>query len=143
MAWVTGRDTGTSSLAIWSHMMTGAPGDNRFGVGHPHDADDFGRCYRLLAIEPAWRARIGEMARYSAEWAALAARWDELSAMYETAERTAGSWEKWRPLCDVLRDLLTAARVCTDCGMVGMTAWKSYPDGTKRCWKCAQPKASA
>ena len=83
--WIAGGDTGMSSKAIWSHMM-GLPArgwpDDRFGVAYPHDPDDFGRCYRLLALIPEWRPRIGEMAQYNRQWAALVARWSDIEAMY-------------------------------------------------------------
>ena len=80
--WFNGHDTGTSSKAIYRHMMGYTRERAPFGT-HPHDPSDFGRCYRLLALEPRWRARIGEMAQYSKAWAALAGAWDELTAMYE------------------------------------------------------------
>jgi hypothetical protein len=147
LRWIAGDDTGTSSKAIWSHMMAGgAQPDGAFGGGHPHDADDFGRCHRLLTIEPAWRARIGEMARYSAEWAALAARWPDLTTMYEAAvaphdapirEALVVRTAEWKALTEAIRALLETARVCADCGRVGMTAWTTYPGDVKRCSTCA------
>jgi hypothetical protein len=63
--------------------MRGLPPGGRWGGGRPYDPDDFGRCYRLLALAPEWRARIAEMAAYGDEWAALSAAWDELTALYE------------------------------------------------------------
>lgn len=81
--WVNGHDTGISSKAIYRHMMGIAPDPReRFG-DYPRDPSDFGRCYRLLALAPSWRARIGEMASHGKEWAALAGTWDELTAMWE------------------------------------------------------------
>ena len=84
MDWVSGRDTGLSSTAIWRHMMGLDPRDRTWGneVCYPHDPDDFGRCYRLLARIPAWRGRIGEMAQYPV-WRHLAAAWGELEALWE------------------------------------------------------------
>lgn len=80
MRWAVGRDTGASSQAIMQTMTDGPPRD---GYCYPHDSDDFGRCYRLLAIIPEWRPRIGEMANVGREWAALAERWDDLEALYQ------------------------------------------------------------
>lgn len=80
--WIDGPDTGISSKAIYRHMM-GLHEDNMWGAGHPTDPSDFGRCYRLLKLEPSWRARIREMAKYGPEWAALTEAWDELTSMYE------------------------------------------------------------
>ena len=82
LAWIVSDDTGLSSRAIWAHMMGVTP--TRGGLTfHPLDPDDFGRCYRLLLRVPEWGARIGEMARHGPVWAALAAAWDELTALYE------------------------------------------------------------
>jgi hypothetical protein len=75
--WPTSDDTGMSSKAIFNHMR-GRPSDGRY----PLDPDDFGRCHRLLALAPEWRNRIGEMAAYGAEWAALSAAWNELETLY-------------------------------------------------------------
>jgi hypothetical protein len=75
--WATSDDTGMSSLAIYNHMKCGVS-DGRF----PHDPDDFGRCYRLLALAPDWRRRITEMGGYGTEWQALSAAWGELEALY-------------------------------------------------------------
>lgn len=82
--WWTGHDTGTSSKAIYRHMMGYTRERSTWGT-HPHDPDDFGRCYRLLNLAPEWRARISEMAEYSKAWAGLAGAWDELTMMYESA----------------------------------------------------------
>jgi hypothetical protein len=76
--WRESDDTGASSIAIYLHML------GRFSDGrHPIDPSDFGRCYRLLALAPEWRARIGEMSQCGPVWAALSAVWDELTALYE------------------------------------------------------------
>lgn len=77
--WISGRDTGTSSKTIWRHMR-GLP---LLEVHHPWDPSDFGRCYRLLAIAPEWRARMPEMATHGKVWSALASAWNELTALYE------------------------------------------------------------
>jgi hypothetical protein len=77
--WPVSDDTGLSSRAIYEHMRYGGARK----ADHPWDPSDFGRCYRLLALAPDWRARIGEMATYGKVWARLAAAWDELTALYE------------------------------------------------------------
>jgi len=69
-------------MSIWRHMMGQNAGRAPWGVSYPLDPDDFGRCYRLLLRVPLWRERIGEMAKYGRVWAALAAAWDELEAMW-------------------------------------------------------------
>lgn len=95
--WVMGQDTGVSSKAIWSVMM-GVPVYRDGWGNHPHDPDDFGRCYRLLKAIPAWRARLSEMSAVSKTWARLVARWHEIEALYEEevgAEWTPNSGTTW------------------------------------------------
>jgi hypothetical protein len=75
-AWIVGRDTGSSSEAIWAVMMGMKPDWD----SHPHDGDDLGRCLRLLDLIPEWKLRLGEMAVVYPYWAALVEHWDELAA---------------------------------------------------------------
>lgn len=49
LKWVTGDDTGLSSITIWKIMMTGEMEDEPRA---PADPSDFGRCYRLLKLIP-------------------------------------------------------------------------------------------
>ena len=88
LAWLAGHDTGRSSLAIVAWMehdpaLTAMHGGR---LDYPHDPADLGRCLRLLDIEPDYRARIGEMASVSPQWARLVCRWNELEALYHEAE---------------------------------------------------------
>jgi hypothetical protein len=82
-SWLRGYDTGISSLAIFE-VMTGKPdGQNAKRPGnHPHDPDDFGRCFRLLERFRDWRDRIGEMSAISPQWGTLARHWPELEELY-------------------------------------------------------------
>lgn len=82
--WRASDDTGLSSIAIYQHMRGEQVEKDSFdrSTPYPHDPGDFGRCHRLLALSSAWRARIGEMAKYGKVWAALVAVWDELDALY-------------------------------------------------------------
>lgn len=86
--WAGGPDTGMSSIAICKRLMPPRQTvtfqyHQRFDL-HPHplDPSDFGRCHRLLHAIPGWRARIGEMAAASEEWANLVKHWDELERLY-------------------------------------------------------------
>lgn len=94
--WIGCGDTGLSSIAIWAHF-TGAAR----GMDAPLDPSDFGRCHRLLAKFPEWRARIGEMAGYR-PWKRLAPRWDELEALF-LEEKPSGSAPKLYALMKELR----------------------------------------
>lgn len=60
--WATGDDTGISSKHIARHML-GFHGKRR-GFGAPSDADDRGRCIRLLNLIPEWWGKLDEMAAY-------------------------------------------------------------------------------
>lgn len=114
LEWIVGDDTGVSSKAIWAHMMGTKPESWCFG-NHPHDPDDFGRCYRLLCRIPEWRQRIGEMATLGPEWDALSAAWDELEALWEReigpgVERRYGSAPE---ICMRMREIIDDARGAT------------------------------
>lgn len=79
LAWLGNGDTGLSSETIWRVLMGEIP--TRASI--PLDPDDFGRCYRLLKVMPAWRSRLGEVAATFPVWAPLVDAWDELTALYE------------------------------------------------------------
>lgn len=61
--WLMSGDTGISSEAILSHM-TGIEKTDSFGMQPPADADDRGRCIRLLKLMPEWVERLPEMVQY-------------------------------------------------------------------------------
>lgn len=77
--WKASWDTGISSLTIWS-FFTGQHGGE---VGIPHDPEDFGRCFRLLAKLPGWRASLPRLAERFPEWAPLVERWAHMERLYE------------------------------------------------------------
>lgn len=83
--WEKGRDTGISSLTIY-HAITGLP---RLAHAHgvdvdiPHDPDDFGRCYRLLKLFPAWRGELGKVTRLCPRWKKYVENWNKLTELYE------------------------------------------------------------
>lgn len=108
--WLMSGDTGTSSKTICS-VMTGSDAPE-FGPDVPHDADDFGRCYRLLELFPEWRGRLPEVAAKYPKWGPMVVAWDELSALYEAKDydrfwtriqaledegRIAAGWKKTGP----------------------------------------------
>ena len=78
--WLRGRDTGTSSLTIFSVM------NNQVVTKHydlPHDPDDFGRCYRLLKLFPSWKNRLSEVVKRFPEWGPMVREWDTITKLYE------------------------------------------------------------
>lgn len=81
--WINGRDTGTSSLTIYS-VMRGTPSPHgRYAP--PQDPDDFGRCYRLLNLFPELEPRLGEVAARFPEWSGLVRAWSNLKTMHESS----------------------------------------------------------
>ena len=94
--WWSGLDVGASAVAIfavlcddyWKYLTVPDPSWRPLG-SVPHDPADFGRCRRLLALFPEWRARLGEVATAhpDTKWPALVARWTELEALGDAALR--------------------------------------------------------
>jgi len=74
-AWFLSGDTGASSICIAQHLTgAGCSGD------YPMDAEDVGRCIRLLKFVPEFRSRLPEMAKVNRYWAVLIPRWREIEA---------------------------------------------------------------
>ena len=87
--WKATDDTGISSEAIASVMLGLPPKivNKKFhGYNYPHDADDFGRCYRLLEAVPGIKDRLGLMKSLNGVWAKLVNHWDTLTRLYETRQ---------------------------------------------------------
>lgn len=64
--WALSGDTSISSKSIMAHMTNNQKNDS-FGMMPPSDADDRGRCIRLLELIPEWIPRLDEMKQYDAE----------------------------------------------------------------------------
>jgi hypothetical protein len=81
-AWLASDDVGLSSRYMASVLS------ERFRAeyAHPRDADDFGRCQRLLIAVPSltfqpWRCK---MAAVSSQWANLINCWTEIKTLCDT-----------------------------------------------------------
>ena len=61
----------------------GEPDDPQGKHGVPLDPVDFGRCYRLLEVEPSWRAQLWKVSDVHPEWRPLVDNWAKLEALYE------------------------------------------------------------
>lgn len=81
--WAIGRDTGISSMTIYQAITGNHTAYNDLDI--PYDPDDFGRCYRLLKLFPAWRPLLGKVIDIYPKWGPFVEAWDELTAMYEAA----------------------------------------------------------
>jgi len=79
--WMLNNPTGASSECIAAVWLGGATRN----AYHPSDTGDLRRCLALMKAVPEIRDGFVErMTPLSAEWGALAARWDELSASLES-----------------------------------------------------------
>ena len=76
--WIVDGRVGSSSKAIWSHMM-GVPGQD---MSYPSDPDDLNRCLLLLQLIPEWQPRMAEMVVHGKAWAGLAGKWKELTTLF-------------------------------------------------------------
>ena len=108
LRWLGGPDTGLSSKAI-ALAALGAPPER---LDYPHDADDFGRCFRLLAACPEAKAGRDWLANNGGPvWAALIARWDDIEAAYlhdlQLPSRAKTGW-RCSPL---MRSIIDAAHI--------------------------------
>ena len=105
LAWVAGRDTGTSSKTMWAALTGAVKGPARldFYRDIPHDGDDFGRCYRLIQAVPEWASRLDEIVAAFPAWGPIIREWDRLCRIYdETGGRL---YYELQPLVDESRGI--------------------------------------
>jgi len=59
-------------------------------IGHPHDVDDFSRCYKLLQAVPQFKKPLylERMNVISPVWEKLVAHWQQLTTLYEAKQFT-------------------------------------------------------
>ena len=83
--WIINGEVGTSSKTIWAVMMDAVLPSRKdsWDYSVPHDPDDFGRCWKLLALFPEWKCRLTEVAVQFPAWVGFVREWDKLTAMYE------------------------------------------------------------
>ena len=88
-AWLLGTDTGESSKTIYA-VMTLEPGGSVKGCrgAYPLDADDFGRCFRLLERFPAWRPRLSEVAAIFPKWRPIVEAWSGMEELFAPVNAT-------------------------------------------------------
>lgn len=98
--WLLSGDTGSSSKVICAVMTGSQIGDKHWSDNTPRDADDFGRCHRLLLHFPEWRARLQEVAAKFPCWTGLVREWANLEEMY----RREADWKAMYELMGKLRD---------------------------------------
>ena len=84
--WIQHGQRGISSETI-VEVLTGRK-LVKYYKSHPHDPDDFSRCYKLLKMIPELRAALPLMRSQSKAWSNLVDNWDTLTGMYEENVRT-------------------------------------------------------
>lgn len=80
--WLLSRDTGLSSIFMAS-VALGADASEIINPNYPHDAGDFGRCYRLVEQVPEIAQDFQRIADSSKEWGVIISRWPDLASQYE------------------------------------------------------------
>ncbi|MDE2096533.1 MAG: hypothetical protein KGL39_04745 [Patescibacteria group bacterium] len=77
---------------------------------YPHDGDDFGRCYRLLAAVPEARAGLDALGvKGGSVWIALVSRWSEIEKayLYDKALSDAGENDHKKYKCyDLMQSII-------------------------------------
>lgn len=80
--WLRGYDTGVSSETMAAVYLGAREGD----FDAPHDAGDFGRCYRLLAAVPEVRTAFPRIKQLIPSFAGVIENWAELADLYERGQ---------------------------------------------------------
>jgi hypothetical protein len=83
--WMVNGERGISSETIYSVLCEEPllPLRKPNSYDHPHDPDDFRRCYLLLKAIPEWREQLHKMKSISQTWSNLVDNWDKLTFMLE------------------------------------------------------------
>jgi hypothetical protein len=86
--WLKSGDTGISSKTIFA--VLGARPDVFAGqpcaMDAPHDADDFGRCHRLLLRYPEWAGQLDKVAAACPSFGPLVGAWGELDGLFRAGD---------------------------------------------------------
>ena len=84
-AWLKSGKCGLSShtMYLWFTDTKCTECDIIHQTSHPHDWDDFGRCFGLLEYIPEWKDRLDELRQISPIWNKLIDNWTILSNLYE------------------------------------------------------------
>ena len=78
--WLADGEHGSSSRAIFDHLVLGRPVDP---FRYPSDVDDYQRCERLLRAVPGLRERFGQMAAVGPHWPPLVEAWAEVARLLD------------------------------------------------------------
>lgn len=107
--WMVRGLIGSSSKRIWAHMTGTIIEGNT--ADYPYDPDDLNRCLLLLEVVPEWKPRMSEMAAHGPVWAALSARWEEISQCF--IDEVGINWSKAdtaRKTYDLMKQVQASAK---------------------------------
>lgn len=76
--WIHGTDTGISSEALYRACRDGA----RFSGKTPRDADDFGRCIRMVR-RFGYESKLPEIAKELPDWSPILNNWRVFELLYD------------------------------------------------------------
>lgn len=85
-AWLQSDEVGMSSEYMAWVLSKGDPavwGPRRTKLSYPHDADDFGRCRRLILAVPNLTFSIYRMAEHGKNWGAVVDNWERWVEIYD------------------------------------------------------------
>jgi len=81
MSWISGNNTGVSSITLWSTIMN----IDNYSPSIPYDVYDFQRCYNLLKLcnETTKNITLNKVAERYNIWKPFVRHWNELTNFYE------------------------------------------------------------
>ena len=85
--WAVHGEHGVSSKTMFRYLCDNVIVPLQY-ESHPHDPDDFRRCYLLLKAVPQFRSKLGRMKNVSPTWSRLVDNWDKLTEMLEEQMQT-------------------------------------------------------
>lgn len=107
LKWLSAGQVGMSSKTI---ALT-ALGEMPDPPSYPHDGDDFGRCWKLLALCPDAQAGLDRLGREGGDvWKALVPRWKEIEVaylhdmgMFESGNRNYDEYKCYKLMQSIIR----------------------------------------
>lgn len=120
LEWSLSSDTGASSKTMLKAALRPLKGGDI-----PHDASDFGRCYRLIKAVPELRGYFPQMKANCPRIAPYLDEWEDICLLYERGKRNADGkapelYARLKELSDA--SMIAAGYVKTPFGWVGSHA---------------------
>lgn len=80
-SWISGNETGESSITIWSVIMD----VENHSSSIPYDVYDFQRCYNLLNLcdETTKKITLNKLAERYNKWKPFVQHWNKLTKLFE------------------------------------------------------------